>query len=443
MKTIFEILIIDFHKKLKEERLPEIVKRDTEILSLSSKISSVIGVRRSGKTWLIFQKIIELLNSGVSEEFILYLNFEDERLIPLGVEEMNTLIKTYYSLYPHVIRKKKYFFLDEIQNIQGWEKFLRRIIDNENVEIYITGSSAKLLSKEIATSLRGRSITTEVYPLSFREFLKFRMISPPSPQRLGSEERALLSHQFLKYMEIGGFPEIQKYSDFERIKILQEYMNSIIMRDVLERYNLKNIHLLKIIVKHAINNPATLFSVNKLFNHLRSIGIRADKNYVYEIINYLEDAFFLFLIKKHSQSEKVKQINPSKIYLIDHGIVIANSKKPEPDWGRLLENIVFLHLKREFLEIEYYKDNGFEIDFIIFDPLKKIKTAIQVSYSVENEETFSRELKGLKEILRRGIVKRGILLTVDDSEKEIKAGDGKIYILPVWKFLLNSRDFLQ
>ncbi len=441
MKDIFETLILDFHKKLREDALPKPVKRDIHIPLLQSKADAIIGVRRSGKTWLLFQKIKELLKSGVSLHSILYMNFEDERILPLSSKELDTLLKTYYYLYPDITNKKKYFFLDEIQNIYNWEKFVRRLMEEENGNVVLTGSSAKLLSKEIATTLRGRSLTTEIYPLSFREFLRFKNIDLSFPLKFDTSLKAILMKYFKEYMLIGGFPEVQNYSDFIRIKTLQEYTSSIVLRDVAERWGLKNLSVLRIIVKNLINNPATLFSINKLFNHIKSLGIKTDKNFVYEAVERLEDAFFLFLVKKHSQSEKAKQVNPSKIYLIDQGLVVANLKKPKPDFGRLLENIVFLHLKRSNLEIEYYRSKKSEVDFIVYDPITKANSIIQVSLSIENKKTLERELTGLKEAMEKSANLCSYLLVNEDREDEIQCGNKKIKIIPVWKFLLYPKDY--
>lgn len=442
MRSLFEVLVLDFHRRLKEDALPKPIPREVHLAFLPSKVDSVIGIRRGGKTWILFDKIRSLLKEGVSPSSILYINFEDERLLPISGESLDLLLRTYYSLYPETIKKKKYFFLDEVQNVEGWEKFARRIAEQENVHVVVTGSSSRLLSREIATALRGRTITTEVYPLSFREFLRFQGLEPPQPQRLDSSARALLTHLFRNYMKIGGFPEVQKVSDFDRLRILQEYTRSIVLRDVAERHGLKNIALLRLMVRYMLNNPATLFSVNRLFNHLRSLGMKVDKNFVYEAVEHLGDAYFLFLIPKHSWSERAKQISPSKLYLIDPGLVIANLKRPEPDWGRILENIVFLHLKREFLEMEYYRSQQSEVDFIVFDPVSRKRAAVQVSLSIQDERTFRREVKGLEEVLAKGVTSKVLLITAEDREEEIAAVEGKVEVIPVWKFLLSPSAFL-
>ena len=442
MRSLLEVLILDFHRRLKEDALPKPIPREVELAFLPSKVDSVIGVRRGGKTWLLFQKIRNLLKEGVSPSSLLYINFEDERLLPISSEAMDLLLRTYYSLYPEMTKERKYFFLDEVQNVEGWEKFVRRIVDQENVHVVVTGSSSKLLSREIATALRGRAIATEVYPLSFREFLKFHGVEPPDPQRLDSSTRAVLSHEFRKYMEIGGFPEVQSFSDFDQLRTLQEYTRSIVLRDVAERHGLKNIAVLRTMVRYMLNNPATLFSANKLFNYIRSLGMKVDKNFVYEAVEHLSDAYFLFLVCKHTWSEKAKQVSPSKLYLIDQGLIIANLKKPEPDWGRILENVVFLHLKREFLEVEYYRSEHSEVDFIVFDPISRRKAAVQVSLSLEDNRTFRRELKGLEEVLMKEIAPRALLLTGEDREEEHRIGKETIAVLPVWKFLLSPSHFL-
>jgi len=434
MDTLFEQLIADFH----ERSLPELTPRTVGISALPGKIDAIIGMRRTGKTWFLFQIIRQYLDQGIAKESMLYINFDDERLFPLTAQGLGDISDAYYRLYPQHRERPCYFFFDEIQNVPGWEHYLRRLVDNENLQIAVTGSSAKLLSREIATSLRGRSISTEIFPFSFMEALRHEGIVSKHPVRPGAKQRALLENRLKNYLRKGGFPEVQSVSEEYHTRILQEYVDVVVLRDVVERYQVGNVLPLRYLIRHLLASPATLFSINKFHHDLKSQGISCGKNTLHEYFEYLTDAYLIYPVTIHSRSVRAKQVNPRKVYAIDTGLANAFRHKPQPDWGRLLENLVFMELRRQGLNIEYYRTGkGYEVDFIVTGN-SGIRSLYQVSLDISDGNTRKREVRALIAAMEETGLSTAKILTLQDEE-HIETNSGTIDVLPVWLWLLRKR----
>ncbi len=427
MKNLFKKIILDFQKN----EIPEFQKRDLEIFLHTKKIITLTGARRTGKTYLFYQIITKLFQQGVSSENIIFINFEDERL-EITKKDLDLILKAYLEYYPQKDLKDVYFFLDEIQNVVGWEKFVRRVYDDFSKNIFITGSSAKLLSTEIATSLRGRSINFEVYPLSFREFLKFKKID--TKDIFSTKNSALIRNEFQKYITIGGFPEIIFFDKKIKLKTLQNYSRVMLYRDIVERYNIKNISALKFFIKKNISNFAKPQSVLKTYNEIRSTGIRVGKDSVYDFRDYTESAYYLFFLKPYSESINKQESGFRKTYVIDTGLAKAVSFSASENFGRLLENMVFLELKRREKDIFYFSEKG-ECDFVIRKGTKIVE-AIQVTQYLD-EQNKKREIDGLVEALRKFKLKSGLILT-EDQEDEFQKDGKKIKVIPIWKWVLEK-----
>jgi predicted AAA+ superfamily ATPase len=431
METILEELIADFS----ERSLPAFTRRHAELPWLPNKIDTVIGMRRAGKTWFLFQVISDLLSKGIPREAILYLNLEDERLLPVTASDLRQIPDIYYRRYPHLHERSCAFFFDEIQNISGWELFVRRLLDTENIHICLTGSSAKLLSREIATSLRGRSIATEIYPFSFLEALEHAGIDTEPGRRPDAKKRALLENRLLAYLLEGGFPEVQKIDAEYRVRILQDYLDVVILRDIVERHQISNIIPLRYMIRHLMNSVGGLFSVNKFYNDLKSQGIQCGKNTLHQYMDYLSDAYLFFPVYVHTRSERVRMVNPRKVYAIDSGLVQACSRTVRPDWGRLLENFVFLYLHRSYDRVEYYKTKrGHEVDFIITDSAGE-KSLIQVSTDMKEPATRQRELRALIDAMQESRLKQATIVTLN-QEENLETEAGLIQILPAYRWAL-------
>jgi uncharacterized protein len=418
MKQIFKKLILDFHK----QGLPKFINRNLSIPLNSGKIITLIGPRRSGKTYISFQ----IMSSIKDITDILYMSFENEKF-KINADNFQELIDAYFELYPN--KENFYLFLDEIQEIDGWEKFVRRIYDTFTKNIFITGSSAKLLSKEIATSLRGRCISYEIYPLSFKEFLKFKNIELDS---ISTRGKANIIKSFNEYIDIGGFPECFFMNNDLRKRTIKDYMHVMIFRDVIERYSLRNSNAVHAYFKRNISNFAREYSINKFYNELKSMGVKITKDSLYEFNRYFDEAFIILPLFNYYQNSFKNEIN--KFYLIDHSFSVVDTFKLSENKGLIIENIVFIELKRREKDVFYYKAL-IECDFVIKEK-EKIVEAIQVCY-ILNKENKDREIKGLLEAMNKHKLKQGLLLTYDDEE-EIIIDKKKIIIKPVWLWLLEN-----
>lgn len=301
------------------------------------------------------------------------------------------------------MKKKCYLFLDEVQNVENWAIVIRRMFDTKNAQLYLTGSSSKLLSKEIATSLRGRSLATEIWLYSFDEFMDSKNIK--IDKKLYSKKtQDHLYKIFMQYLSEGGFPEVTKYSKKVRKQTLQEYIDVVIYRDIIERHKIKNPSLIKYMIIYLMHNVSNPLSVNKFYNEVKSRGYKVNKDSLYEYAKYIEDAYLCFFVSLYDKSITKAQSNPKKVYAIDSGMVRALTLDYESDLGKLFENIIYLELRRLGCSINYYlTSERYEIDFIVKTPQGHRKF-FQVVWDMEQPETYNRE----KRALESGIKEQGI-----------------------------------
>lgn len=433
MDSLLEQIIADFH----ERPLPELTRRAVKLPAISGKIDTVIGMRRTGKTWFLYQAMQDYLAQGCAKERLLYINFDDERLYPLKQDALRRIPETYYRLYPQNKQQTCYFFFDEIQNVTGWEPFVRRLLDTENVQLALTGSSARLLSREIASTLRGRSITTEIFPFSFREVLAHQGIDHDPSRPPGGQRRALYANRLYQYMQQGGFPEVQGVMEPYRHRILQEYVDVVILRDVVERHGVGNIVPLRYLIRHLLSAPSTLFSVNRFHNDLKSQGIACGKNTLHEYLEYLIDAYLVDMVPIYSRSVRRRQVNPRKVYAVDSGLALAFRHDANIDRGRLLENMVFTSLRRQGLEIAYFhSEEGYEVDFhaTAQDGSRQL---IQVTETLANDRTRKRELRALHAAMVQCNMNHGVVVTLDEAER-IEQDGRVIDVVPAWRWLLEE-----
>jgi uncharacterized protein len=427
-KDVWKRIIADSFEK----NLSYVISRDLEVPFDLNKIISIVGVRRSGKTHFLFS-LIQQLRKRIDPRSTVYINFEDDRLFPLQLSDMDVFLKGYYELYPDLKDKLVYFFFDEIQNVPNWEKFLRRLYDTEKSRIFITGSSSTLMSKEIATSLRGRTVTFEVFPLSFREYLRFQNVPEYNHT---SQIEATIKNYLVEYINHGGFPETVGLKPEFITKVLHEYLELIMYRDVVERHGAQNTFLLRFLMKYCFVNLSSLLSYNKLFNDLRSQGLQLSKNTIYDYIGYLEDAYALFTVPMASKSVREEMRNPKKLYSVDHGFKGLLDSSFSTDTGHIYENMVFLELRKQIREIYYLKGKR-EVDFFFTDAGKK--NLINVCYDIEDPTTKKGEIQGLLEAMTTHGIHNSLLITAE-VEDEIILGGKKIQIVPLWKWLIRGKD---
>lgn len=380
----------------------------------------ISGIRRAGKSTLLNQIINRFYGKGVY-----YLNFEDERLVDFEVSDFNSLYETFLELYG----ERKVFFLDEIQNAPKWEVFVRRMQDKK-AKFFITGSNASLLSKELGAKLTGRSVAIELYPFSFHEFLAFKGYEPQKNAMSYTIERAGIKKHFAEYLRHGGMPEYLKYKNETLLKRVYE---DILYRDIVARYDIKQVKALRELGLYFLSNIGTLFSYNNLKNTLGVGSMNTIKSYS----DFLENGFLVFLISKFSYSLKQQFVANKKIYCIDNGLAESIAFQFSKNKGKFLENIVFLELKRKFSEIYYYKtSNNLEVDFLVKSGRKGI-AVIQVSDNLDNEKTRQREINSLSRAMDELKLKKGLILT-EDTDEEIKANGKVISVQPIYKWLLEG-----
>ncbi len=409
---ILEEVVLDQKQNLAKKEIGLKRHADTVKALTTKQITVISGIRRCGKSTLLWQMMQNF-------DAFYYLNFDDERLINFNTEDFRELM---------IIFKKQHeastVFFDEIQNIDGWERFIRRLFD-ENFKIFITGSNSKLLSSELATHLTGRYIKIELYPFSFAEFLDFNHIDT---KQLSSDSKAQIIKHFDEYLNKGGFPEYWKYKDEEFIKRVYE---DIIYKDLIARFKIRNISQFKKLSHFLFSN----FTGEISYNSLKSIlGIKS-ANTISEYISALQEAYLLFELYKFEFSLKKQYTSNKKIYAIDNGIRNQVAFRFSEDKGKLLENIVFTELMRRQKDIYFHKTKtGKEVDFLYFE--NNMYNLIQVAYDISDPRTADRETASLLEAAKE--TENSELYIITYNTQEIITAENKtIHVIPVWKWLLN------
>jgi hypothetical protein len=431
MIETIKAILLDFQ----ETRIETGVPRRLQIETFPGKVSVCIGVRRSGKSTYLYQVIQRLLDSGVSRQNILFLNFFDDRLHNLRADNLGLISEAYFSIYPEKKNSEKvYFFFDEIQATTGWESFVARLMRTENCEIYLTGSSARMLSKEIATQMRGRALSWEMFPFSFREFLSYKNLECEGA--LSTKKQLLVRKAFDEYWETGGFPEVVGMSSGLRVKTHQEYFQTILFRDLVERHDVSHPRAVIDLAHWLVDNTASLYSVNRLTGYLKSLGHKLPKASVSDYLAWFEDAYFLFAVRILDASLARSNTNAKKTYCIDHALVRSVSSGILVNSGHYLENLVFTTLRRVYPEIFYYKTKtGREVDFIV-SPRGQPRRLFQVCESLADAPTRKRETVALSDAMVELGLGTGIIVTRNEGEK-IETERGMIEVVPAWRFLLN------
>lgn len=427
-----------FKKIIRESQRfkPEVLSRDLRLPVDTNKTIALYGPRRSGKTYLFYQTIKQLINKGVNPDAILYVNFEDERILPFNRGDWEVLLESYYELYPENIGDRSYFFFDEVQETVLWDKFVRRLSEKGATHTFITGSSSKLLSKEIATSLRGRTLSYMMLPLSFAEFLRFKGQAIEKGVEY-SEQRYKVRKLFNEYVQFGGFPETLHQDEPIKRQTLQGYFELTFYKDIVDRYQIRNFGLMKELMRYLITHFSSIFSVGGYYNYLKSTGQKIGKDTVYEYLSWLEEVNFVKMVPVFDYSLKRQTLHPKKLYCIDTGLITAVSLQFSENRGRYLENIVFLELLRQTKEIYYFKNREEkEIDFFITEKSKPSQL-IQVTTDLTAPGVKEREVEILIKTSKEFNVSDCLILT-DDQKDEIIREHVKIKVIPIWLWLLGE-----
>jgi len=449
-------IILDFQESEPVTGVP----RRLKMREIPGKAAVYIGVRRSGKSTCLFQIMKRLEEEGIPRQNFLYLNFFDDRLHGLRADKLGLVLEAYFALFPQKKNTETiYCFFDEIQECPGWESFVDRLMRTEKCQVYLTGSSATMLSKEIATQMRGRALPWEVFPFSFGEFLDGKGVESAGPY--STKRRLTIQKAFADFWEVGGFPEVVGYDRNIRIKTHQEYFRAILLRDVVERHDVSHPRAASDLAHRLANETASLHTVNKLTAYLKALGHKAPKLAVSDYLGWFEDAYFLFSVQVFDASAARRNANPKKTYCIDHSLVSSVSSGILVNSGHLLENLVFVSLRRAYPNIYYYKTkSGREVDFVLPAGSMDARhpdegrrgrrrpeprglrsksgsiSLVQVSESLASPEVRKRETAALVEAMTETGLRSATIVTREE-EGEIPTRQGTIRIVPAWRFLLE------
>ena len=418
----------------KEMELPEVIERKITLDLNADKVIVIAGVRRSGKTSLMFQHIKALMKRRVTKDNIIYVNFENERLIATKATDMDNLLIAHSQIF-NPMGGIVYLFLDEIQNVENWDKWIRKVYDTKKYRIIITGSSSELLSSEIATALAGRNLSYTVYPFSFSEMLKSKGITAEISGIKFSSKKGTVLKALDEFLEYGSFPEVILSNDTTRkMDLLSSYFDAIFFRDIVKRYNLRDTGALNIFLKIIASNYSTYFSSTKAQNYFNSMGFEISRVTILNFLEYSKSVFFAEILEQYLKSPRKRFARQVKSYIVDIGL---SKLFTDIDKGRALENAVFIELlrrKKVSDNIHYLKlRSGKEIDFIVgWKPTK----LIQVCYELSSIDVKDRETSALVEAAKALKLKEGIIITYDYNGSEDVDGI-KIVYLPFWEWALT------
>lgn len=397
--------------------LPPRTARDVRLPAVPNKALAVIGVRRGGKTSFLYRYIAERLAAGDRPGTHLLVSLEDERLVGMTAEDLGWLLEEHRRIASAVRDQgRRTVYLDEVQVVAGWETLVRRLLDAHDTQVFVSGSSAKLLSSEVHTALRGRSMEVLVHPFSFREALRHAGEEPAVAwARLAPAERAAVDAALRRYLDVGGFPEAQQAEDWDRMALLKGYVDVMVLRDVIDRHHVSNTEALRRLQRHLLANPAGPFSVAKFHRDLKSQGLPVGEETLYQQLGYLEDAFLVRLVRMHSASERQRMRNPRKVYPIDPGLIPVYERGRRENRGRSLETAVLLELERRGYEMGWVRvGEDLEVDFYaehpVADPL-----LVQVSLDTAGDATWEREMRSLAAAAAEYPEARPLLITLDPT----------------------------
>lgn len=425
---------------IRQSEIPfNVIERDVKLPVNRKKIITVPGVRRCGKSTMMEIAINDLVREGVPKENILWIGFDDERLVNMSSDELDDVIIAYMEMFPDIPIKDVYMFFDEIQLIKDWEYFVLRIYKSYCKNIYICGSNATMLSSELGSALRGYPLEYETYPLSFNEFCRFKGIVTDS---FMEQDKARLKNAFETYNQESAFPEIVLTSSrSEQLKLLHGYFDTMILRDLAEHYRITNTGVIRYFIKRIMANLSKPTSINAIYNDIRSQGLKVSKDDLYLWADYACNIFLFMRIPKYDRSLVKERKSLDKFYCIDNGLRNAVLMPQSNDKGKNLENTVFMHLNRHKLQsdrISYFQGNA-ECDFVL-QREENVVLLIQVSWSIADDETRKREIKGLLEA--SSVTGCDNLLIITDDEKDSLNIEGKrVDVIPAWEWLLGNINY--
>ena len=432
--------------------IPELFERDLPLLPIQKPARNnlaqvIVGTRRCGKTYRLFQEMRDVLRAGYGRETVLYFNFEDERLKPYSSELLSDVLDTFFAMHPVAREEGCFLFFDEIQEVPDWSLFLRRVIDSIRATVYVTGSSSKMLSADLASEFRGRSLSRELFPLSFSEFVRHatgKVIG--GTEGFSSSDAALLRNMLGDYLLRGGYMAALSLPAADGMMLMQEYAYRTAAMDVIERYNLRAPQVAVSFLSRCLASSARELSVNKATNEFKSRGVSTSRETLSNLLAYYEDAYLVFSVSDLSRTLADNPRSSSKIYAVDPGMFAAFSRAASKEEGQRLETAVFNKLRRiaptaragSLARLTFeHRGASHEVDFVMGDALLgEVYQLVQVSVDLANPKTREREVSALAAAMEKYEIDRSTIVTMD-SEETIVTDAGTIQMIPAWKWLLD------
>lgn len=449
-KATIRYLLNDFASSVLPNIAKELVPRDLSLgkaqkPKIGSTAKVIIGMRRSGKTFRMYQEILAIQNDDIETNRICYFNFDDDRLRPYPDNLVSEVLEQFYEVNPNARDEGAYLFFDEIQDVPDWDVTIRRILDTEKVSLYVTGSSSRMLSEDVATEFRGRSISYELLPYSFREYLRARGEESTPETSLDSKKlSSILKNRLRSYLIEGGFPAAQGLDDLERAQLLQGYAQLTVARDVVERFGFSNAAFARSLARTAITSSSRDVSISRLDNKSKATGYSPGRATVAKLIDAFEDAHLIYQLFEFSYSAQKVRLGGMKLYAADPGLYWSSSIASDDGLTFAFETAVYLELRRRRAsgrlgDIAMLKlSSGKEVDFIEGDAaLDEASRLVQVCFDMSAQNTKDREVSAMEEAMKRFGRQEGLIVTFDE-EYDITTEAGIIKVRPAWKWLLQG-----
>ena len=408
-------------------------------------VKVVIGMRRSGKSYRLFQEMDRLLASGVPGSNICYFDFDDDRLKPITPATGDAVLEAFYAINPSALSEGAYLFFDELQEMSNWGAWLRRVVATRKATIYVSGSSSKMLSTEIATEFRGRALDFELLPFSFREYAVAHDVPGVDLAARSTEEMLRLEGAFQAYLREGGFPATFGLPQGQATALLQSYAQRVVARDVVERHGVRQPRVAALFAQRLLSLNARQLSLRKTANDLKSAGIPTTKETLGELFAYFQEAYLVFAVRELSFSLSESTTSQPKVYAVDPGLALAGGTAHALDEGQRLEDAVYLELRRRMTGMRRdaisslrTKGHGYEVDFVVGDALSgELYDLYQVCADVGDSKTYERESRALWEALEESRLEEATLIVGIGPETVLENGGRRILQVPAWKWLLG------
>lgn len=431
----------ELQRKIEDFRelgIPAYVPREGGIHVLDRMVSTVIGARRSGKSFRVLQVADEMIQQGTlpSLDHVCPVDFDNPILANLAAADLTLIQKTFLKINPSFgLKTPLLFVFDEIHRICGWEEYVIDLSRNVHWKVIVTGSSSKLLKEDIATALRGKSVSSAVYPLSFNEYLRFRDFHGKPASTKG---QAVIRAMFDDYLKWGGYPALPAAPEFSREALLREYFDTMILKDIVQRFNVSKPRQCTHLYNYLLSNIGRPYTLKSAYDFLKQSGYATSRDAVRDYVAWAEDAWLLFTVPIHSPSHKEQERNYRKVYCIDWALAIRNSMVWDGSYSRALENLVYLRLRRKYPRVRYYltRSKRQEIDFLVSDERGKPVMAVQVCMSIAHQETLKRECEPLVAAATYFGIRDNLIITLDE-EQRIEQDGVTIHALPAWKWCLE------